>query len=365
MNETQPDDVDVPIIDEANANDDTPALRYDITSFGADYDVDGLVKRITRGDIFIPSFQRDYVWNMKDASRFIESLLLGLPVPGIFLAKEADTNRLLVIDGQQRLKSLQFFFEGYFNPKEGDKTKRVFRLLNVQPKFQNKTYKDLHLCNKIKQHDSIIHATIIKQDSPADDDTSIYHVFERLNTGGRKLVPQEIRVAIYHGTLLKAMEEANTCPAWREMYGPISPRLKDQELILRFIALYNSSSKYTKPLAEFLNKFASEHKNTEIEKIQKWIQIFSSAMTILKDSVGKDAFRKGRAINTAMFDSVLIGVAKRLEKGPINNPSSLLSAHNRLISDPDYQSAIEKATSDETNVALRIRRSIEYFSSVE
>ncbi len=365
MSEEYTEPVDVPIVDEAVLDNQTSTLRYDITSFGADYDVDGLVKRIGRGDIFIPSFQRDYVWNIKDASRFIESLLLGLPVPGIFLAKENETNRLLVIDGQQRLKSLQFFFDGYFNPKEGDKSKRVFRLSDVQPKFNNKAFRELDPSDQLQLTDSIIHATIIKQDSPANDDTSIYHVFERLNTGGRKLFPQEIRVAIYHGSLMKALEQANECPDWREMYGPLSPRLKDQELILRFIALYISSSKYSKPLAEFLNKFASENKNASPQDLERWVAIFSSAMRALKASVGKDAFRKGKAINTAMFDSVAVGVARRIERGPISDMAGLVSAHQLLMKDADYQSAIEKATSDETNVAVRIRRATEYFSAVK
>src|SRR5438874_10895389 len=118
------------VIDEAARDHAVAPTRFDITSFSADYDVEGLVKRLDRGAIFIPPFQRNYVWNIKEASRFIESLLLGLPVPAVFLAKEAASNRLLVIDGQQRLKTLQFFFAGFFNPREEDKTKRVFRLID-------------------------------------------------------------------------------------------------------------------------------------------------------------------------------------------------------------------------------------------
>jgi len=87
------------VVDDAASDDAVLPQRYDISSFGADYDVAGVVGRINKGTIFIPPFQRDYVWKIAEASRFIESLLLGLPVPGVFLAKEPDTNRLLVIDG--------------------------------------------------------------------------------------------------------------------------------------------------------------------------------------------------------------------------------------------------------------------------
>ena len=75
------------VIDDEGSEEGGAAARYDITSFGADFDVDGLVKRLRTEEIFVPSFQREYVWTINDASRFIESLLLGLPVPGIFLAR--------------------------------------------------------------------------------------------------------------------------------------------------------------------------------------------------------------------------------------------------------------------------------------
>lgn len=65
------------VLDEAISDETVSPERYDISSFGADHDVDGLVRRINRGDIFVPNFQRDYVWKIPEASRFIESLLLG------------------------------------------------------------------------------------------------------------------------------------------------------------------------------------------------------------------------------------------------------------------------------------------------
>ena len=73
-------------IDDSDDDYEEEYTRYDITSYGVDFDVEGLVRRLKRDEIFIPPFQRDYVWKMPEASRFIESLLLGLPVPGIFLA---------------------------------------------------------------------------------------------------------------------------------------------------------------------------------------------------------------------------------------------------------------------------------------
>src|SRR5579884_3879606 len=87
-------------------------FEYSITSYGTDYPVDALVKRVASQDIIVPTFQRGYVWSLREASRFVESLLLGLPVPSIFLSKEVETQKLLVIDGQQRLRTLGYFYEG-------------------------------------------------------------------------------------------------------------------------------------------------------------------------------------------------------------------------------------------------------------
>ena len=97
------------IVDDAASDDTVIVEHYEITSFGADYDVEGIYRRLAKGDIFIPEFQRNYVWQYKEACEFIESLLLGLPVPGIFLSREPETSKMLVIDGQQRLKTIEFW----------------------------------------------------------------------------------------------------------------------------------------------------------------------------------------------------------------------------------------------------------------
>lgn len=127
---------DLPIIDEADDPTEVLPFKYDISAQGGNFDVDGLVRRLRRGDIEIPAFQRDYVWTKNQADRFIESLLLGLPVPGIFLFREPDHERLLVLDGLQRLKTLQFFYDGILRDKK-------FMLQEVQKRFQNKGYTDL------------------------------------------------------------------------------------------------------------------------------------------------------------------------------------------------------------------------------
>ena len=85
-------------------------LKYNLNYYGADYPVDSLIRRMQEKEFIFPDFQRKYVWSINEASKFIESLLIGLPVPSIFLAKDKYSNNLIVIDGQQRLRTLQYFF---------------------------------------------------------------------------------------------------------------------------------------------------------------------------------------------------------------------------------------------------------------
>lgn len=352
------------IVDDAAADETVAPIQYDITSFGADYDVEGLVRRLQRGDVLIPSFQRGYVWTIKEASRFIESLLLGLPVPGVFLARESDSNKLLVIDGQQRLRTLQFFYEGVFNPKEDQASRRVFRLQKVQKKFDGKTLKTLDESDRIKLQDSIVHATIIKQESPEDDNTSIYHVFERLNNGGQKLKPQQIRVAIYHGRFIDVMKQLNDHSRWRAIFGRKDSDLKDQELILRFFALFFDHTSYRQPMKEFLNKFLQKHRNPSDEFLSLCEVLFRDTIDVVWEIVGKRAFRPERALNTAVFDSVMVGMARRIASGVPVNLDLARVAYAILMENDRYAAATSRATANEKAVELRLGLSTDAFSQV-
>jgi hypothetical protein len=116
--------------DEGDAQEVQP-FRYAISSYGADYPVDGLVKRIRDGAIYVPKFQREFVWDVKDASRFVESLLLGLPVPSIFLSKELDTGKLLVVD-----VSSGFFRYATFIKTSGNRPERNSDLKEFSPSLR-------------------------------------------------------------------------------------------------------------------------------------------------------------------------------------------------------------------------------------
>lgn len=360
-----PNDVDGAqddVIDSSQQEDEgTSNSKYQINSYGADYTVDSLVQRIKRDDIYIPSFQRNYVWSINQASKFIESLLLGLPVPGVFLSKDTD-RKLVVIDGQQRLGTLERYYKGVF---DNERRSQLFELKNVRRDFLGKTYATLKDEDRRQLDDSIIHATIIQQVSPEDDDSSIYHIFERLNTGGTKLQAQEIRASIYHGKFIDLLVNLNKYEPWRNVYGPPNRRGKDQELILRFLALYFMGDEYHKPLNEFLNTFTNMHRNLRHPQSTELAYTFKNAIDVVNQSIGKSAFRSQRVLNAAVFDSMLVGIAKRLSRGPIHDLEQVKVAHDDLLHNQNYIELYTQATTDEKNVEKRIALATSAFAEIE
>ena len=352
------------VVDDPDADNFEPPTLYKVSSYGADLDVEGLVRRIDREEILIPDFQRKFVWTIKEASRFIESLLLGLPVPGIFMAREEHSNKMLVIDGQQRLRSLEFFYSGYFNPSAAGSHEKVFRLSHVQKPFAGRSYSNLEDSDRRQLDNAIVHATIVKQDSPADDNTSLFHIFSRLNSGGVRLAAQEIRVATYRGKLIEFIRELNDTPAWRRVYGAPSHRLKDQELILRFFAFYYESKDYKPPLGEFLNRFASSHKGISSSEQRKWAAKFTETIEVIEAALGRGAFRLERTINAAVFDSVSVGVARRLDKGKITDFAGMKHVLANLSENLAFNLAVSRATADEVRVDTRLRMATKAFAGV-
>jgi len=351
-----PDELE--IVDNQGVEEEAEVPFYTITSYGADYPIDGLVRRIRDGSIFVPTFQRGYVWSLKQASRFIESLLLGLPVPGIFLSREKDTNKLLVIDGQQRLRTLQFFYEGLFVP-----TNKGFTLMKVQKPYLDATYKTLVDEDRRRLDDSILHATVVTQETPSEDDSSIYQIFERLNTGGIRLSSQEIRTCIYHGSLVELLRVLNEIPAWRAVYGPTSRRMRDQELILRFLALHFGQP-YEEYMREFVNKYMRANRYLAKQSGELITLTFNSTVDVIGKAVGQSAFRPKGSFNAAVFDAVMVGVARRLRVKPIEDLTALAEQYAALMTNQAFVDATETGTAHQESVVTRLQLATDQFADV-
>jgi len=159
-------------------------VQFEISTYPSDFTLQVLHDKWQNGEIVIPPFQRGYVWTQEQASRPVESFLLGLPVPPLFFYID-ESKKSLVIDGQQRLKSIFFFFEGYFGEEDSKSGKRqTFRLKGLHHKspFSNLTHSELGEDVQVALKDSVLRAINVKQLSPSKEDTSVYYIFERLNT---------------------------------------------------------------------------------------------------------------------------------------------------------------------------------------
>lgn len=347
-NDDEEDELQIEHLDE---EEESEPPFYGITSYGADYPVESIVQRIRSGDFFIPTFQRAYIWNTKRASQFIESLLLGLPVPGIFIAREHATNKHLVIDGSQRLRTLQYFFDSIFGP-----TKRAFELQGVAKQFEGRSFNTLDAADRRRLQDSIIHTTVVRQDHPSDDDSGIFQVFRRLNLGGTPLSPQEVRHALYHGALVQMIEQLNRSPDWRILFGPENSRLRDQQMILRFLAMVDNHQNYRKPLSSFLNSYMKKHRNIDDNDRSYKTKIFLVTIQQIREHVGPSAFRPVRNFNAAFFEAMSVGLALALrEKDADVDGGKIKLVFDKLTKDKSFLDLVTQATSDEDRVKERIR----------
>lgn len=338
-------------------------IETPLSYFGSDFDVHGLVRRLNEGEIIVPSFdpevdtdpsiegfQRRFVWKRYQMDRFVESLLLEYPVPGVFLVQQPD-KKMLVLDGQQRLRTLQQFYADKLY--DG----RAFRLSSVEDVLKGLTYSDLDPELKRTLDNTFIHAIIVRYDPTPEGAKNVYQLFERLNTGGTNLYPQEIRVALYMGDLVRLVRDLNENSDWRLLYGKQSDRLKDQELILRFLAFFFGKSEYKRPLKQFLNDFLGDHQNLKGLNKTKVRKTFETTSEMVARGIGERAFRLTNAVNAALVDSIMVGIAKRLEMGPITKPEELRKSYDALLADEEFERSIGRATADEERVRTRLEKS--------
>jgi hypothetical protein len=265
---------------------------------------------------------------------------------------------MLVVDGQQRLTTLLRFYNGEWDNK-------VFRLEKVQDRFRGLAYKDLSHEDRRRLNDSILHATIIRQDQPSDDDSSIYFVFERLNTAAVALTPQEIRNSIFQGAFRELLEELVHYPPWLAVFGQPSTRLKDRELILRFLALLYDNGEYSQPMKRFLNRFMGRNRDLQVLTGDQFARDFRGSIDLVADVIGRRAFRLGTALNAAVFDAVMVGVTHRLWDGALEDRDGFAEAYERLLDTPDFEASVRKATANEENVSRRLVLAVEAFADLK
>ena len=326
---------------------DSVYYEYDITTYPSDLTLAGILQLWENDDIVIPDFQREFVWSIKQSSLLIESFLLGLPVPPVFFYLDEE-NKNLVIDGQQRILSVIFFFEEYFGHENKKEKRQIFRLkgLAEESPFYNKKYSELNESVQRKLKSAVLRAINIRQVGPYEDEenTSMYHIFERLNTGGTPLKSQEIRNCVFRGKIVQVMRTLNTDKNWRLILGKKEPdkHQKDVELILRLLSLSNNVNNYDKPMKEFLNKTMKANRNGNTKKVKEFAKHFSVATQLIIEHLGEKPFHVRGPLNASVLDSVFCTVVDNINKKTKN----FKSRFDDLIEDEDYDKTTYESTSD-------------------
>jgi len=335
---------------------------FNISSWGADLSFRELIYMYEEDELVKPELQRKYVWDKGEASRFIESILLGLPVPSIFLAQSG--SQKLIVDGYQRLMTVYDYVKGIFSA-DG----KVFKLSNsekINIRWRNKAFAELSTDDQRKIKSTTIHAIIFEQKKPEGDDTSLYQVFERINTSGRTLTPQEIRNCVYQGSFNDLLFKLNENQKWRELFGSETPdsRMRDLEFILRFFLMKSafvleSESKQI-PLKKSLNDIMHNHQNDSSEGIAKLQDDFNKTIDFVYNSLGNNAFKNfSRGVFTkkfhpAIYDSIMVAAYFAIEAGKEVRTIDE-DIHKQLLLDETYSLSISKRTTNVDNIKNRIR----------
>jgi hypothetical protein len=350
-------------LNDSYTNDDL----FRISSWGADLSFRELIARYDDNELVKPELQRHYVWDRVEASRFIDSILLGLPVPSIFLAKTTD-EKLLIIDGYQRIMTVRDFVKGVFS--DDNSSFSLSSSERIHERWRGKSFAQLGEEEKRKIRNTTIHAIIFMQQHPTKGDTSLYQIFERINTGGRTLLPQEIRNCVYQGALNSLLFELNTNSNWRTLWGSETRdnRMRDLEMILRFFALSDDSILYSNdvPANISLKKILNEYMGivrTEAE-ISDLRKKFIQTIDFVYDCFGTNAFKNlspsdpsrfGNNISSTIFDAIMIATWKLVT---INLPKRKASEYQdkkiQVLKDKDYQKTLAQETMRIANIRKRV-----------
>ena len=282
--------------------------------------------------ILDPNFQRREVWNIKQMSQFIESLILGIPIPSVLLADDKKNNRYVVIDGKQRLNTIIEFLAC---EKEGQGFK--LKGLEILDELNNYDYhklltdgKSVHYLSRFQ--DAILKASIVKNYT----EDQLYFIFNRLNTGSVPLSTQELRQSLFPGKFLNYVNEFSyDNESLKKVLGIKKPdkRMKDVELVVRYFSFKFFRKDYSNSLNKFFNNTCVFFNDNWIEKesiIKEECIKLTKAIDFVFAKLGTSAFKaylqnketnewKFGPINRPMFDLLSVVFSEEENRTKIDN----------------------------------------------
>ncbi|HIF9458059.1 TPA: DUF262 domain-containing protein [Photobacterium damselae] len=303
-------------------------------------------------ELFVPDYQRDFVWSKRNQSRLIESLMIGLPIPHIFIAdvKSDDPDidgRVEVVDGSQRIRTLNAFLNDELE-LEG---------LQLIPQLNGFTFSDLPTSRQRRFNRISIRIIELSNCTEA----TRRDLFERINTGSDELKDMEVRKGSKYGSSTLYTGVITTC-ATDETFKSVVPlseaklkRGEDLEFTLRFFAYLNNYENFDHSVREFLNAYLEAEANKTPQEIESMVELFQKTMMFARDHFPFGFRKSDRAKTTprVRFEALAVGIALALKEDPDLQPENisewLFSDEFRILT-----------TGDASNSRPRVISRIEY-----
>jgi hypothetical protein len=312
-------------------------VRYDTR----DYPVELIVEKFGKGDFEIPDYQRSFIWDDKDRSFFVESVLLGLPIPFMFWA-ELEEGKMEIVDGVQRINTLSHFMN--------DKIK--LRDLKKLDNLNGFKFSDLGTAQQLKFKNRALRIVLLSSETA---ENLRQDIFSRVNRSGKTATPSEFRRGTYPGKLTDYIDKCQNKPVFREIC-PLSKkkelRYEGFELVLRFFAYANTYLDSKHEIALFLDEFLKNNQETFNEKIYE--NEFVGMCNFVKKHFPSGFAKPGiKQVPRVRFEAISVGVVLALRE----NPSISLNSVDDWLNSNRFE---ELTTTDASNNPNRLKDRIEF-----
>lgn len=353
-------------------NEEIEGLSNDEDASLGDYPIDTLlirnetrtvhdvVRRIEKGGFVMnPDFQRDFVWDEDKQSKLIESVLMRIPLP-VFYLGEDDLGKMIVVDGLQRLSTLERFLKTKFRlklPKQSELDKKLFNELS--PKLQNR----IEDCNLILY---VIDAKVPER--------ARLDIFERVNSG-EPLTRQQMRNCLYNGAATQFLRKEAEKTLFKEVTGhSLKPKtMRDRECINRFCAFYLLKlENYRGDMDEWLAESLRQMNKLSETSLTVLSEQFQNTLTNNQILFQEQAFRKHSpeqakrgVLNISLWDVMTTGLAEYSQRQITSHAEELRKRFYELLDDKDFSNSITFGTNSSRNVNHRFELSKYMFSAID
>lgn len=361
---------------ELSLDEQIDAKRSDMRSDKLDMTFGEFASMFERGELIVaPDYQRLFRWTPTQKSRFIESILLGIPTPAIFVA-ETDTGVWELVDGLQRLSTVLEFFG---NLKNGDNTaippsKLVGYDGAVLPGMEGKSFDALSLRTRLSLRRAACRVEVVKVGSGR---RMKYDLFERLNTGGAPLSDQEIRNCVFRAEapeLVKFFDELAMYEPFQKYLGISENQqnaLYDRGLVLRFFALNNDLASFTHDVEPFITEYVQKivDKRTTFDRAAE-AELFRRTIRAITGALGDDSWRHYRngkaqgAFSVYVFETLAVSVARKIDSLEAVGELARSRLLNSVKKGPDFKSATGSGANTKQRLLRRLSAAEKVFAGV-